>query len=144
MLILFLVLAGLSLACMIAGIVWAVVASRKVETREGPEVGAEMVAAEMADDSEGTVFAQRASFRGQAMAVGGTETTSFADIKGAVKTGDWGRALPSLLAVCGLLGLLFFASLAGLVGLESPWFGLAALAVSIYVIVRTVYGIIQA
>jgi len=141
-LVLFIVLAGLSLAAMIVGVVWAVVVGGQVETREGPEVGAEIMSGQMADDDEeGITLGQWSVARGQGREVRGETSISFSDIKGMVRAGEWGRALPALLVIVGLFGLLLFASLAALVGLEDSLVGLAALAVTLYVIIRTVINI---
>ncbi len=114
MTLLFLILAGLSLSAMVGGLVWAVAVSRNARAR-----GA----------------------RGPHT---GAEAGSFSDLKGLVRAGDWGRALPAILTIGGLLGLLLFSSLAAVVGLEEPIWGVAALVVTLYVIARTLWNIAQA
>ncbi|MGC8837452.1 MAG: hypothetical protein ACP5UM_03445 [Anaerolineae bacterium] len=110
----FLILAGLSLSAMVGGLVWAVTVSKRAGTR-GP--GGPRVP---------------------------EEAGSFSNLKALVQAGDWGHALPAILAIGGLLGLLLFSSLAAVVGLEEPLWGVAALLVSLYVIVRTLWNIAQA
>lgn len=108
----FLILAGLSLLAMVGGLAWAVLAGKRAAPREARGARA-----------------------------GAEVSRSFGDLKGLVRAGDWGRALPALLAVGGLLGLLLFSSLAAVVGLEEPLWGVAALLVTLYVIARTLWNI---
>lgn len=114
MALLFLILAGLSLLAMIGGLTWAVAVSGRA----------------------GAWNAQGPHARGEAGSLG--------DLKGLVRAGDWHRALPAILAIGGLLGLLLFSSLAAVVGLEEPLWGVAALLVTCYVIARTLWNIARA
>jgi len=114
MTILFLILAGLSLLAMVGGMVWAVRVSRRTGAWNARSPHA------------------------------GEEPGSFGDLKGLVRAGDWDRALPAIFAIGGLLGLLLFSSLAAVVGLKEPLWGVAALLVTLYVIVRTLWNIAQA
>ncbi|MBC7223212.1 MAG: hypothetical protein H5T59_02885 [Anaerolineae bacterium] len=109
---LFLALAGLSLCAMVGGLAWAMSVSRRMGPGAGP--------------------GQRTP---------GQPPASFGDLKGLVRAGDWARAWPVILSIGGLLGLLLFASLAAVVGLEERMWGLASLAVTCYVIARTLYNI---
>lgn len=111
--LLFLTLAGASLLAMVGGLVWAV----RVSQRPGGP-------------------ARQGPYAGG-------EASSFSDLKGLVRAGDWNHAVPAILVIGGLLGLLLFSSLAAVVGLKEPLWGVAALLVTLYVIARTLWNIVQ-
>jgi hypothetical protein len=144
MLIPLLILTGLSAAALIGGSVWTVVAYGETRRRTGADVGAEFLADSMADDIDGPPVAQATLFKGKAVQVQGEATVSFAEIKQSIRTGQWRRLLPILLAIAGFLGIFLFGSLAAWVGFESKLVaGLFVAAVS-YAFVRTVLAFAKA
>jgi hypothetical protein len=55
---------------------------------------------------------------------------SFAEIKAAAASGDWGRAAPGLLIICGVGGLIFFGALAAADYLDAMPLGLVVVAIA--------------
>jgi hypothetical protein len=62
--------------------------------------------------------------------------TPVARLKAVVRARDWRRALPSLLVIAGLLGVMVFGSLAMLFVFGHAFAGISALAVTAYAIGR--------
>ena len=132
---LFLALTGLSLVALVAGFVWTLVESGQATRRSGPDAGAEMLSGDASEESV---------FRGKAISVERRAEFSFAEINKMVLTGQWRRALPILLAIGGLLGLLLFGSLALWLSLENRLVGGLIVAVALYAVVRTLIGFARA
>lgn len=55
---------------------------------------------------------------------------SFAEIKSAAASGDWDRAAPGLLIICGLGGLIFFGALATADYLDAMPLGIVVVAIA--------------
>jgi len=142
MFLLFLCLAILSVLCLVAGIAWILAARGKVERTSGPEVGKEimsgqMEADEVRDDGQVAVAERSAAvFTGTGAKVEVEAETSFTELKAQLRARDWTQALPTLLAVCGLIGLILFGSLALFTGLENKLIGALILVVALYALIR--------
>jgi hypothetical protein len=67
-----------------------------------------------------------------------TPATPMARLKAVLRTGDWRRALPSLLVIAGVLGVMIFGSLAMLFVFGHAAAGIASLAVTLFAIARLV------
>jgi hypothetical protein len=65
--------------------------------------------------------------------------TPMARLKSVLREGDWRRALPSLLVIAGLLGVMFFGSLSMVFVFGQTGTGAAALAVTVFAIARLAY-----
>ena len=67
---------------------------------------------------------------------GGEPITPVARLKAVVRARDWRRALPSLLVIAGVLGVMLFGSLAMLFVFGHIGAGIASLAVTVFALVR--------
>ena len=133
--------------CMIVGFVLMVKHGGRSTRRSGPEVGAELMGA-MADDDEDaglTVPVYEASFfKGKATSVKVEGSVGFDEIKAALAERRWRDAVPGLMAMLGMFGLLLFGSLILVITLTDKWIGVLFLATSIYGIVRASIGFLRA
>jgi hypothetical protein len=73
---------------------------------------------------------------GGAEANGSVPTTPLARLKALIAARDWRRALPSLLIIAGILGVMLFGSLSLIFVLGHTGAGVASLAVSLYATAR--------
>ena len=102
-------LSALSVLLLVAGFIWVLIRSGNTTHRSGEEAGRHIVGEQMEEDDETSLY-KKTAFRGQAASVKTEASMSFVDIKKQAKNGQWSEVLPALLAIIGLLGLLFFGS----------------------------------
>lgn len=143
MLTFFIVLSALSVVALIIGFVFVLLAKGETTFREGEEVGLEIMEGEQDDDSE-IPIAEKAVFKGKAKSVGREASISFSEIKSEIRSGNWDQALPILLAVGGLLGLLFFGSIAVFLAIDNKMIGGLLAGIVIFTVFRIVYRLIKA
>ena len=136
-------LSALSLLLLLAGFIWVLIRSGSTTNRSGEEVGRQIVAEQMEEDDETPLY-QKTAFRGQAASVETEASLSFGDIKSQAKNGQWSEVLPALMAIVGLLGLLFFGSLALLVALDDKLVGGLIAVVGVFATLRVIVGLIRA
>ncbi len=130
MFIWFLVLAAISLCCLIGGTAWMLVTQGQTTRRQGPETGAEIMGGELGDsDSTGGTI-----FRGQGVAVKREVSVSIVDLKAAWLAGQRRAVLPFVIAIGGFVATLIFGGLALVVGLEEKIWGLFLLATGLYTV----------
>lgn len=141
--IIFIILAVISLVVLIVGFVWLLVGSGETTRRSGEAVGAQMMGDQMDDEWEPTI-SSASLFKGKASEVEVSASVSFADIKGAVASGNWRQVLPALLAMGGLIGLLVFGALAAFVIIDDKLIGGVILAFVLFAVVRAVLGFLRA
>jgi hypothetical protein len=79
-----------------------------------------------------------AAHAGEGAVADATPATPMARLKAVLRTGDWRRALPSLLVIAGVLGVMIFGSLAMLFVFGHAAAGIGALAVTLFAIARLV------
>ena len=142
--IILLFLTILSVIILIVGVVWALIAHGQTSRRSGPAVGAEIMADQMADDSEGYTVAQQTFFKGKATEVNREASISFADIKHKMRTGQTGEVVPFLLAMAGFVGLFLFGSLTAFVAIGDLLIGGLIVAGAFYAIIRMAIEFIRA
>ena len=141
MLPLFIILTVLSLLVLIIGAIWTVLTQGETRRRSGTDVGAEIMAEQMADERDGYVTTPQTAFKGKATAVEGEASISLAEVKQQLRSGHWRQMLPVLLTIAGLMGLLAFGALTAWVAIDNKLIaGLIAL-VAAYTLVRTVLAI---
>jgi hypothetical protein len=70
--------------------------------------------------------------------------TPVARLKAVVRARDWRRALPSLLVIAGLLGVMSFGSLALVFVFGHTGAGIASLAVTVFAIARLALDYVRA
>ena len=142
LLILLIALAGLSLVTLIIGAVTTLIRGGRTQIRSGPEVGAEIMSGQMADD-EGTIGARRSVFVGNGVSVERSATISFANVKQHLASGDLLPLLPALLVIGGFVGLLLFGALAVLVASPNI-IGIAVTLIVLYTLMRMLIDFIRA
>jgi len=135
----------LSVVATAIGVTWMLKTRGRTWRRSGEDVGREMVADLMDDvDDTPSTHAQWTAFKGKAVATGAEASISYGEIKAMLAAKAWDRALPLLLTIAGVFGLLIFGALALTVGLEEKVIGLLLLAMALYALIRTVIGIARA
>lgn len=143
MLWLLLGLAGLSILLLLTGFVWVLLQSGKTTRRRGADVGRELMADRVEEHDE-TTLVQKSAFRGQAASARSEASIRFVDIKNQIKRGQWNDALPALLAISGILGLLLFGSLALFVALDDKLVGGLIAIVGVFSTLRVIVGMARA
>jgi hypothetical protein len=134
---LFLVLTIVSGAVLIVGFAWWLAASGKTTRRSGPDVGAEIMGGQASDDQEvGLTLLEKSVFAGKGAAVEREADVSVADLKGMLRQRQWRGALPPLLVIGGLCGLVLFGALALWARLDDKLIGTLILAVALFAVVR--------
>ena len=117
MFVLFLALTILSLIVLVVGFIWLLTAHGQTTRRSGRDVGAEIMTG-MGDDDDVDVdveaipLVEKSVFVGAGAQVTRDADVSFGDIKGMMRDRQWRGALPALLAMGGLFGLIVFGVLA--------------------------------
>ena len=112
MFVFFLVLAILSLILLIIGTIWLLAGGGQTTRRSGRDVGAELMGGIGGEDDEGVPVAEKSVFVGKGVQVSRSVEISYAEIKQLVRDRQWRAALPFLLAMTGLFGLIVFGVLA--------------------------------
>ena len=139
----FITLAVISLIVLIAGFIMLLMGSGKVQHRSGEDVGAEVMDSQM-DDDDGIELARVGTFKGTGSEVEVNASMSFAEIKEAAAAGNWGQALPALLVMGGMVGLLIFGALAIFVIMDDILVGGIILVFVAYAVIRMLIGFMKA
>jgi len=142
-LVVFVGLTIMSAVMLIAALVWVLIDSGKKSNRDDSAAGSDILGDDAADDWEEPLL-QKKVFKGQARSIEGETSFSFTEIKKLVRNGQWREVLPVLLAVSGILGLLFFGSLALYMALDNKLLGVLIAAVAIFSVLRVLIRIVQA
>ena len=137
MLPLFIILTVLSLVALIIGILWTVLTQGDTRRRTGSDVGAEIIAEQMVEETEGYVATPQTAFKGKATAVEREASFSLAEIRQQIRAGQWRQNLPVLLAIAGFLGLLIFGALTSWVAIDNKLIAGLIVVVAAYAVVRT-------
>ena len=146
MFMLFLALTIVFAFVLVTGFVWGLIDRGQTTRRSGSEVGAELMAEKMTQDSdmEGkTQVTGQTWFRGKGVAVDREAEYSYAEIKRRLQEGDTWTVLPALLVMAGMVGLTFFLALTLLVGLSNKIFGLIFLLFGLYSVYLIIRGFIK-
>ncbi len=144
MLILFIVLACLSLAVLLFGAVWTLIVFGQTRRRSGPDVGVEIMADQMGSESEGPVGARHTFFKGKAVMVEREASFSLAEIKQALWGGQCLQMIPVLLSIGGFLGLLLFGAVIVWLLVPNPLIAGAISMLVLYVIMRMLIDFVRA
>lgn len=137
----FVVLTVISGITLIIGFIWMLTASGKTTRRSGPEVGAEIMGGSAGDDDEaGITLLEKSVFAGKAVAVEREAEVSYTDIKRMVRERRWRAALPPLLAMIGLSGLVVFGALALWVKLDDKLVATLIVAVVLFTMGRVAHN----
>ena len=143
MLVILITLTSISALCLIVGFVWMLSTMGQTVTRSGDEVGAGMMAEQMAA-GEGGATPQLSAFKGKAVASRREADISFRDVWRLVAAREWGKVLPVLLLFGGLMGFLLFGALALFAGMENKWVGGFLVVMALYILVRTLLAFVKA
>jgi Flp pilus assembly protein TadB len=141
---LFVVVAALSLIALVAGVAWWLISAGKTTRRSGRDVGAEVMGSGPSDsEGAGATLIDKSAFVGTGVTVESVAETSSADIKQALRAGQWRSALPPLLAICGLCGFLLFGALALSLRIEEKPFAFALVAIAVFAVGRIAYDFMR-
>jgi hypothetical protein len=154
MFVLLLALTILSLIVLIVGFIWLLASRGQTTRRSGPDVGAEIMTG-MGDgvdgDGDGGVggdeaipLVEKSVFAGTGVKVTRDVDVSFGDIKGGMRDRQWRAALPALLAMAGLFGLLVFGVLALWVKMDDKLIATVIAAVVLFTMARIGWSFLRA
>ena len=148
MFVLFLALTILSLVVLIVGFIWLLTSRGRTTRRSGPEVGAEIMTG-MGDgvdgvDVEAIPLVEKSVFVGTGAQVTRDVDVSFGDIKGLIGDRQWRGALPALLAMVGLFGLIVFGVLALWVKMDDKLIATVIAAVVLFTMARIGWSFFRA
>jgi hypothetical protein len=141
-LVLFLALTLFSILLLIVGFTWMMTTSGRTRHESGEKVGAQITGEQLSDDDSS--IARKTTFKGWASSFERESSISFTDIKKRFSAGRYSEALPSILIVTGLLGLLMFGSLALFTAMENKMVGGMIALVTIFTVLRIVVRMVRA
>jgi hypothetical protein len=145
MFVLFLALTILSLIVLIVGFIWLLTARGRTTRRSGPDVGAEIMTGMGEEDEEGAIpLVEKSVFVGTGTQVTRDIEVPFGDIKGMIRDRQWGAALPVLLAMAGLFGLIVFGVLALWVKMDDKLIATVIAAVVLFTMGRIGWSFLRA
>ncbi len=140
----FLVLTILSLIILIVGFIWLLTAQGQTTRRSGRDVGAEIMAGMGNEDEEDIPLIEKSVFVGTGVKVERDIDVSYADIKQQMKDRQWGAALPALLVMIGLFGLVIFGVLALWLKMDDKVIATAIVAIVFFTMARIGWSFIRA
>ena len=145
MFILFLALTILSLIVLIVGFIWLLAAQGRTTRRSGRDVGAEIMTGMGDEDEEDAIpLVEKSVFVGTGVQVTRDVDVSFGDIKGMMRDRQWRGALPALLAMAGLFGLIVFGVLALWVKMDDKLIATVIAAVVLFTMGRIGWSFLRA
>ena len=149
MFVLFLALTILSLIVLIVGFIWLLTSRGRTTRRSGSDVGAEIMTGmsdgvDGVDDEEAIPLVEKSVFVGTGVQVTRDVDVSFGDIKGMMRDRQWRGALPALLAMAGLFGLIVFGVLALWVKMDDKLVATLIAAVALFTMGRIGWSFFRA
>jgi hypothetical protein len=132
------VLASIGFIAALAGGVWLVLREGRIRTSTGREAGAKVFSdpGDAGAEGAGATLPVAEAFRGTGIMVEGEAETSYARIRGQLRSGDWTAAAPSLLGISGLItAMISIALILGIV-VEPPLLGWGIAALMLFTLVR--------
>ena len=145
MFVLFLALTVLSLIVLIVGFIWLLVAQGRTTRRSGRDAGAEIMTGMGDEDEEGAIpLVEKSVFVGTGVQVTRDVDVSFGDIKGMLRERQWRGALPALLVIVGLFGLVVFGVLALWLKMDDKLIATIIVAVVLFTMGRIGWGFLRA
>ena len=141
MFVLFLTLTILSLIVLIIGFIWLLASQGRTTRRSGRERGRRDHdrpgrGRDAVDDVEAIPLVEKSVFVGTGSQVTRDVDVSFGDIKGMLRDRQWRGALPALLAMAGLFGLIVFGVLALWVKMDDKLIATVIAAVVLFTMAR--------
>ena len=146
MFVLLIALTILSLLVLIVGFIWLLAAHGRTTRRSGRDVGAEIMTGvgDGGDDDEAIPLVEKSVFAGAGVQVTRDVDVSFGDIKGMMRDRQWRGALPALLAMAGLFGLIVFGVLALWVKMDDKLIATVIAAVVLFTMGRIGWSFFRA
>ena len=145
MFVLFLALTILSLIVLIVGFIWLLAARGQTTRRSGPDVGAEIMTGMGEDDDDDAIpLVEKSVFVGTGAQVTRDVEVSFGDIKQMLRDRQWRGALPALLVIGGLFGLVIFGVLALWVKMDDKLIATVIAAVVLFTMGRIGWSFLRA
>jgi len=146
MFVLFLVLAGLSLILLVVGTVWLLSGRGQTTRRSGRDVGAEIMGGIGNDDltEEGIPLVEKSAFVGTGVKVTRETEMSYTEVKQLMRERQWRAALPPILAIVGMFGLIVFGVLALWWKMDDKLIATLIAGVVLFTMARIGWGFIRA
>jgi hypothetical protein len=144
MFVFFLVLAVLSLILLVIGAIWLLAGGGQTARRSGHDVGAAVMGGIGGEDDEGVSVAETSVFVGKGVQLSRSVEISYADLKQLIRDRRWRAALPFLLAMTGLFGLIVFGVLAFWFGMDDKLVATVIAGVVLFTMARIGWNIYRA
>ena len=145
MFVLLLALTVLSLIVLIVGFIWLLASRGQTTRRRGPDVGAEIMTGLGEEDEEGAIpLVEKSVFVGTGVQVTRDVDVSFGDIKGMLRERQWRGALPAMLVIVGLFGLVVFGVLALWLKMDDKLIATVIVAVVLFTMGRIGWSFLRA
>lgn len=141
----FLVLAIASLIVLIVGFVLLMASRGETTRRSGREAGAEIMGSIGGEEPEGVSIPvlEKSVFVGTGVSVTRETEMSYADVKQLVRDRRWRTALPPLLVIGGMFGLIVFGVLALWLELDDKLIATLIAAVVLFTMGKIALGFIR-
>lgn len=142
----FLILAVASLIALIVGFILLMTSRGETTRRSGREVGAEIMGSLGEEETEGVSIPvlEKSVFVGTGVEVSREVEMSYAEVKQLVRDRRWRAALPPLLVIGGMFGLIVFGVLALWLKLDDKLVATLIAAVVLFTMGKIALGFIRA
>ncbi len=142
----FLTLAIVSLLVLIAGFILLMTTRGETTRRSGREAGAEIMGSLGEEESEGISIPvlEKSVFVGTGVSVSRETEMSYAEVKQLIRDRQWRAALPPLLVIAGMFGLIVFGVVALWLKMDDKLIATLIAAVVLFTMGRIALGFIRA
>lgn len=142
----FLALAIISLLILIAGFILLMTTRGETTRRSGREVGAEIMGSLGEEETEGVSIPvlEKSVFVGTGVSVTRETEMSYAEVKQLVRDRRWRAALPPLLLIAGMFGMVIFGVLALWLKMDDKLIATLIAAVVLFTMGKIALGFIRA
>ena len=142
----FLILAVASLIALIVGFILLMTSRGETTRRSGREVGAEIMGSLGEEETEGVSIPvlEKSVFVGTGVSVTREAEVSYAEVKQLVRDRRWRAAMPPLLVIGGMFGLIVFGVLALWLKLDDKLVATLIAAVVLFTMGKIGLGFIRA
>ena len=141
----FLILAVASLIALIVGFILLMTSRGETTRRSGREVGAEIMGSLGEEETEGVSIPvlEKSVFVGTGVSVTRETEMSYAEVKQLVRDRRWRAALPPLLVIGGMFGMVIFGVLALWLKLDDKLIATLIAAVVLFTMGKIALGFIR-
>jgi len=142
----FLILAVASLIVLIVGFILLMTSRGETTRRSGREVGAEIMGSLGEEETEGVSIPvlEKSVFVGTGVSVTRETEMSYAEVKQLIRDRQWRAALPPLLVIAGMFGLIVFGVVALWLKMDDKLIATLIAAVVLFTMGRIALGFIRA